>query len=197
MIYLFEHSLLEHHLTILKSQPDFSQFRHSWLQISEIVSTLATKDLDLAEIVDDTGKFVGYNLNDTFTIIPIFPCGIQLAKSFVNLIPKVYVGYLAYSNEKDNRIENFCHLPENVSNTKAIICDAIIKTGKTIKNAISRLQIENVTEIKVISIFATTEGIENIRSEFPMVPIYVCSLENSEEIERLSILSTYLSFNNL
>lgn len=200
MIFILEHSLLEHYLTIVRKQPSSSHFRYCWKKISEIVSVLVTKDLQLQETFDENGNFLGYKFTDTMAVVSIFPSGIQLAKAFVGSIPNAKIGYLSYSfGAKKEEIpeETLCLLPEDLTNSKVLICDAIIKTGNTIKNAISRLQIENVSEISIVSVFATTEGIENIRTEFPTIPIFICSLESKDEMEDISFLELYLRYYNL
>ncbi|MCX7907931.1 MAG: hypothetical protein N2560_00210 [Ignavibacteria bacterium] len=200
MIYILEHSFLEHYLTIIRKQPTYSHFKYSWSKISNIVATLVTKDFNLVDTFDESGEFAGYKFQDNYTIISIFPNGIQLAKAFTENIPNSKSGYLGYSfgiETNDNIEETLCLLPEDISTTKVILCDAIVKTGNTVKNALSRLQIENVPEISVVSVFSTTDGVENIRAEFPQVPIYVCALETMEEIEKISFVDIYLRYYNL
>lgn len=200
MIFILEHSLLEHYLTIVKNQPSSSHFRYCWKKISEIIAILVSKDFQLQETFDEEGNFQGYKFNDRITVVSIFPSGIQLAKAFAEHIPNANIGYLSYSpdcEKQDNPEENLCILPDDMSNSKVFICDSIIETGRTAKNAIARLQIENVSEINFVSVFATTEGIENIRAEFPNVPIYVCSLENQEDLEKVAFLELYLRYYNL
>jgi uracil phosphoribosyltransferase len=200
MIYILEHSLLEHFLTVIKNQPTPSHFRYCWSKISEIVASLVSKDFPLEETFDEDGNFLGYKYTDTCSFVSIFPYGVRLAQAFANLVPNSSLGFIGYAFEggkKEKLEETLCILPENVSNTKVLICSAAVNSGLTVKNAISRLQIENVAEVKIVTIFARTEGIENIRAEFPEVPIYVCSLEGSEEMEKLSFLELYLRNYNL
>ncbi|MFN3270761.1 MAG: uracil phosphoribosyltransferase [Candidatus Kapaibacteriota bacterium] len=197
MIYILEHSLLEHFLTIVKNNPTHSHFRYGWKKISDIVATLVTKDFPLEEKFDEDGNFLGYKFSAKYSIVSIFPYGIRLSQSFANILPDSSLGYPGYSTDNDVVEENLCILPDELAKTNVLICDALLKTGETAKQAISRLQIENVSEIKLVTVFATTEGIENVRGEFPEVPIYVCSLDNLEEIEKLTYLEPFLHYYNL
>ncbi|MGC8957194.1 MAG: uracil phosphoribosyltransferase [Candidatus Kapaibacteriota bacterium] len=197
MIFILEHSILEHFLTVVKNFPSHSGFRFAWEKISKIVAMLVAKDFELQESFDEAGNFLGYSLVDKYSVVSVFPYGIRLTQSFLNLLPNSSVGYLGYSKKNGIFEESLCLLPEEIANSKVLICDAIIKTGETINHAISRLQLENVLDIKVVSIFSTTNGIENIRAEFPDIPIYVCSINSLEEIENLSFLENLLHYYNL
>ncbi len=200
MIYILEHSLLEHFLTIIKNQPSHTHFKYAWSKISSLVAMLVTKDLQLSETFDDSGEFVGYKFTDQFSIVSIFPTGVRMAQALGDLLPNSIIGYVGHSATTDlfkGGDEGLYILPENLSSRKAIICDAMIKTGQSMRNAISRLQIENVIDIKLVTVFATTNGIENLRAEFPEFPIYVCSLESTEELEKISFLEELLRHYNL
>lgn len=197
MINILEHSLLEHFLTVIKNQPTHSHFRYGWKKISDIIATLVTKDFELQEEFDAGGNFLGYRFADRYTIVAIFPYGIRLAQSFANLLPNNSIGYLGYSFTSGKIEESLCILPEEISSTKVLICDAVVKSGETVKNAIARLQLENISDVKVVTVFATTDGIANIRAEFPQVPIYVNSLESADELEKLKYLELFLHNYNL
>lgn len=200
MIYILEHSLLEHYLTIVKNEPSHSHFKYAWSKISSLVAMLVTKDLHLSETFDEKGKFIGYKSMDQYSIVSIFPTGVSLAQAISSLLPNSVIGYVGHSTTTDlykGGDEGLYILPENLSSRKAFICDAMIRTGKSMRNAISRLQIENVTDIKLVTVFATTNGIENLRAEFPEFPIYVCSLESTEELDKISFMEELLRHYNL
>ncbi len=195
MIYILEHSLLEHFLTLIKTNPTASHFRSAISKVSQIVATLTTKELELEEYYDADENFIGYKFSSTILLFAVFPTGLTLLQAFTNILPNYLTGFVSYEqvrNLEDGIVEKFCILPEKDKDAKKVfVLDFAINTGNTIKNAVSRILLENFTDISVISIFSTTDGIENIRTEFPNLPIYVCSLENKEDFIRLKTLQEY------
>ncbi len=194
MIYILEHSLLEHFLTLIKTNHTPSHFRLAVAKVSQIAATLATKELELEEYYDTDGNFVGYKFSSTILFFTVFPTGLPLLQAFSNILPNYLTGFVSYGQDRSQEggvVEKFCLLPEKKEASKVFVLDFAINSGNTIKNAVSRILLENFTDITVVSIFSTTDGIENIRTEFPNLPIYVCSLENKEDFIRLKSLHEY------
>jgi uracil phosphoribosyltransferase len=195
MIYIIEHPLLEHFLTVVKNNPTKSHFHYALKKISLLASNFVTKELELEELFDEGGNFIGYKFSSDVLLFSVFPYGFTLLQAFSNILPHYHTGFVGYELDERNQnevYEKFCILPESTDINRVFILDFAIFRGETIKNAISRVQIENFTNISVVTIFATTDGIENVRSVFPDIPIFVCSLESKEDLSRLLYLQKYL-----
>lgn len=185
MINVLTHSLLEHYITVLRAKPTLSHFRFALGKVCQLVSVLATSNLPLEETPnprDENTPLLKYT-EGTF-LLAIVPSGLPLEEAFRNVLPNCRTGFIAYENTPNTFEEVLCYLPEDIKNSRAYILDFGISTGKTISSAISRLKFEEVSQISVVTIFATPEGIENIRAEFPDIPITICSLENIDNSER-------------
>lgn len=197
MINVLTHSLLEHYLTVLRTKPTLAHFRFALGKICRLVSVLATSNLPLEEFPNpevEDNPFLKYT-EETF-LLPIVPFGLPLEEEFRKVLPNSRTGFIAYENTENICEETLCYLPKDIKNSRTYILDFSISTGKTISSAISRLQFEEVAKISVVAIFATTEGIEKIRTEFPDIPITICSLENIADRRRKSDISDFfVNFN--
>ncbi len=198
MINILTHPFLEHYLTILRTKPSLSHFRFSLGKISHIVSVLATADLPVEEIhnLEDESRTYSKYTEKTF-LLPIVPSGLPLEEAFRGILPNSQIGFVAYTSNADGTYdESICFLPENIKDSRTFILDFGISSGGTISSVISRLQFEEVSLISVVAIFATAEGIEKIHSEFPDVPITICSLESVDGSGRFFNISDYfVSYN--
>jgi len=195
MIFIIEHPLLEHYLTIVKNNPTKSHFHYALKKISLLASNFVTKELELEQHFDEQGNFLGYKFSSKILLFTVFPYGLSLLQAFSNILPNHHTAFAGYEfDEKiqDKVIEKFCLLPEFPDIDRVFILDFAVFRGETIKNAISRVQIEDYSNISVVTLFATTDGIENIRSVFPDIPIFVCSLESKDDLSRLKYLQQYL-----
>lgn len=199
MINVLTHSLLEHYLTILRTKPTLPHFRFALGKVCQLVSVLATSNLPLDEFPnpkDENNPFLKYT-EESF-LLTIVPSGLPLEEAFRKVLPNSRTGFIAYENIGNISKEILCYLPKDIKNSRAYVLDFGISTGKTISSAISRLKFEEVSQISVVTIFATPEGIENIHTEFPDIPITICSLENIDDGKRNSdITDFFVSYNTV
>jgi uracil phosphoribosyltransferase len=199
MINVLTHSLLEHYLTILRTKPTLPHFRFALGKVCQLVSVLVTSNLPLDEFQNPKDENTPYlKYTEQSFLLAIVPSGLPLEEAFRKVLPNSQTGFIAYENTANTPEEVLCYLPKDIKNRRTYILDFGILTGKTISSAISRLKFEEVSEISVVTIFATAEGIENIHSEFPDIPITICSLENIEDRKRDSVISDFfVSYNTI
>ncbi|MCX7880187.1 MAG: hypothetical protein N2517_05955 [Ignavibacteria bacterium] len=191
MIVSLKHPLLDYYLLNLKHSNN--SYNHHWLleQISNIVSILVTKDMNLCEPFPNDLPQAGMRLNEVL-VFSVFPSGLTIANKFICLFPNSKIGYIGYQANKNGGKEleeTVCLIPDNVEGLKTFLVDYSILSGETIRNAIARLQFEYVEEISVVTLFATFEGLENIRSEFPTASIYLCSVEEEHNIPKIDFIN--------
>lgn len=188
MLNILEHPLLSHYLTKLEVSDTPNKFRYTLAKIASFIAPLATSNLPITEI-KLSDKECGYAYQIKTLLVAIVPTGIFLLTPLLEIIPDAKVGYLSYgkkSHRSEELEESMCFLPDSISEFKTIIVDYGIITGKTIRMALSRLILEGITDYSIISVFATPNGIENIRAEFPNVPITIAKLFSDEVLDKFT-----------
>lgn len=188
MLNLIEHPLLTHYLFKLEDCHNATKFRHTLSKIASIIATLSTSNFQLKEVVADDGTKRNIFEKKTL-IVAIVPTGIFLLTPLLEVIPESKMGYIAYGRKSfrnDELVETLYFLPDSIADSKIIIVDYGIITGKTVRMAISRLVLESITDFSIVTVFATPEGIENVISEFPNVLISTGALLPSEDIDKIA-----------
>ncbi len=197
MINIFSHSLLEHYIAVLKRANTASHFRWALERISNIVAVLSTSNLPFADEVDKSTE-LGQdfsNRSKDLIVFAVSPSGLVLSNEFSKILPKAKLGYVSYDKDPNGSlIETLCVLPKNLKDNFAFVVDFDLSDGQAICNSIARLEIEEVNDIAVVTIFASAEGIEKIRSEYPNVSLNTCYLIDEDEDNHL-VINFYEMFN--
>lgn len=188
MLNIIKHPLLTHYLYKLEDCKNATKFRHILSKIASIMATLSTSNFQLIEVAADDGTKRNIFEKKTL-IVAIVPTGIFLLTSLLEIIPDAKMGYISYGKKSfrsDDLEETMYFLPGSITDSKIIIVDYGIITGKTIRMTISRLVLEGITDFSIVTVFATPEGIENVLSEFPNVRISTATLFPSESIDKIA-----------
>ena len=75
-------------------------------------------------------------------------------------------------------IEYYCKLPPDITERELILVDPMLATGGSAVAALQFLKQRGATQIRLMSLIAAPEGIENVQAKHPEVDIYVAAVDD-------------------
>lgn len=181
-VHVINHPLVQHKLTIMRDKnTSTSQFRQSLQEISLLMGYELTRDFPLTYTDIETplqpmkaptiaGKKV--------VIAPILRAGLGMVDGLLALIPSARVGHIGlYRDEQTCRpVFYYYKMPAN-KNRLVILTDPMLATGGSACDAIARLKDDGFTNIRMMALVASPQGIKAVSEAHPDVDIYVASID--------------------
>ena len=177
-VFIAEHNLISHKIALLRDVNTGSKkFRELLHEITIIIGCYATSDLPVEEITVKTpltetrGKCLS---GREIAIIPIMRAGIGMVDGMLTLLPTAKVGHVGLARDHETLLpkEYYCNLPNDIAERQVIITDPMLATGGSAGATIQLLKDKGVSDIKLISIIASPEGIKYISEAHPDVDVY-------------------------
>ena len=180
---VIDHPLIQHKITLIRDKNTGSKdFRDLVKEVSMLMGYEVTRDLSLQEIEIDTpicrtkaktisGKKLG--------IVPILRAGLGMVDGILQLIPAAKVGHVGLYRDPETLepVEYYCKLPTDVEERELIVLDPMLATGGSASAAIRFLKDRGATNIKLVCLISSPEGIEIIKKEHDDIDIYVASID--------------------
>lgn len=182
-VVIIDHPLIQHKITFIRDKNTGPKdFRELVKEVSLLMGYEVTRDLALEEIEIETpvchmkskvisGKKLG--------IIPILRAGLGMVDGILELIPAAKVGHIGLYRDPETLkpVEYYCKLPTDVEERELIVLDPMLATGGSASAAIEFLKNRGATNIKLVCLIASPEGIEAIQNHHNDVDIYVASID--------------------
>ena len=177
------HPLVQHKLSYLReTETPTVHFRKLVEEVTLLLTYEATKDLPTEDVEISTplermhaprisGKKVA--------VCPILRAGLGMLDGVLTLISGARVGFIGlYRNEETLQpVEYYVKLPADVADRDVILLDPMLATGNSTEHAVRLVKDAGATSVRLISIIAAPEGIENIQSTHPDVQIVVAAID--------------------
>ena len=183
MLTLIKSSFLEYKLTILRNKKTTnSLFRQTMNEISYLIAAEVLKYVKYKRVSVQTPltKTLGKDLSKTIVIVPILRAGLGLIEGFIKFLPNAEKGHIGlYRDEQTYRpVEYLCKLPK-IKNKDFIVLDPMLATGNSAIEAINLIKRSGVTlsNIKLVSLLAAPEGIQNIKKYHKGLHFFTCSID--------------------
>ena len=181
-LHIIEHPLVLHKLSILR-QKDTStlKFRELLQEISMLMGYEITRDfpLEYEEIetplqVMNAPKIVGKKV----VIVPILRAGLGMLDGLLKLIPSARIGHIGlYRDEITcNPVFYYYKMPKN-KDRLVILTDPMLATGGSACDAIARLKNEGFSNIRMMCLVASPQGVKAVMENHPEVDIYLASID--------------------
>jgi uracil phosphoribosyltransferase len=178
-----KHPLVQHKLSYLRAiETPTVHFRKLVEEVTLLITYEATKDFPTEDVEIETplertnaprisGKKVA--------VCPILRAGLGMLDGVLTLISGARVGFIGlYRNEETLQpVEYYVKLPQDVADRDVILLDPMLATGNSTAHAIRLVKEAGATSVRLISIIAAPEGIENIQSAHPDVQIVVAAID--------------------
>jgi uracil phosphoribosyltransferase len=179
------HPLIQHKLSYLRDKDTPTvHFRKLVEEVTLLLTYEATKDLPTEDVDIETplevtpapriqGKKVA--------VCPILRAGLGMLDGVLTLISGARVGFIGlYRNEETLQpVEYYVKLPQDVAERDVILLDPMLATGNSTAHAVRLVKDAGASSVRLISIIAAPEGIENIQSQHPDVQIVVASIDRA------------------
>lgn len=181
-----KHPVVQHKLTILRDQATHrSLFRQLVEEIGILLAVEATRDLPLTPRSVTTPTAVGQGAELAHplpVLVPILRAGLGMLPGVEHLLEESEVGFVGIKrDETTHQPTTYAkRLSEDLTGRHCIILDPMIATGGSMNVVIDFLFERGATELSVLSIIASPEGIaevHNANRDRP-VTIYLASLDD-------------------
>jgi len=176
------HPVLLHKLTLLRNVTiEPREFRQLLREVTfylgyEATTSLLTKEL---EVQTPSAVHHGQKLSEKISIVPILRGGLGMVEPVLELLPNASVHHLGmYHNKLTSLpIEYYNRLPKHHVADVAFVLDPLIATGSTMSAVVSILKKWGVQKIIIISVLASTPGLERLFSHHPDVTVHVAGVD--------------------
>jgi uracil phosphoribosyltransferase len=177
-----QHPLVRHYLSRLRdvATPP-AEFRQLIQRLSAILAYEATRDLAERSIEVQTPlcTTTGNTLAQRIALVPILRAGLGMVDPVLGMIPHAEVWHLGiYRDEQTMQpVEYYSKLPSTEPVDVAFVLDPMLATGGSVLAAIATLGDWGVTNLKVLSVIASNEGIRVVTEKNPHIQLYVAAID--------------------
>ncbi|MFM9330730.1 uracil phosphoribosyltransferase [Paenibacillus mesotrionivorans] len=182
-VFICDHPLIQHKLTFIRDETtNTKDFRELVDEVATLMAYEITRDIPLekttvktpvseAECQIISGRMLG--------LIPILRAGLGMVDGVLKLIPAAKVGHIGLYRDPETLqpVEYYVKLPTDVTERELIVIDPMLATGGSAIAAIDVLKKRNCTQIKMMNLIASPEGIRAVQEAHPDVDIYVAAID--------------------
>jgi uracil phosphoribosyltransferase len=160
------HPLVLHKLTLLRKQEtSTSSFRSLLAEISMLMAYEVTRDLPL--VYEDIRT-------------PI--CAMRAPRidgKKVTLVSVLRAGHVGLYRDPEtlDAVEYYLRMPRELEDRDVVIIDPMLATGNSAVAAVDRVKALGPKSLKFVCLLAAPEGIRNLQSVHPSVPIFTAAID--------------------
>jgi len=178
---ILDHPLAAHllaHLRDKSTQPE--QFRWLAENLTTLLVLQATYAIKSREIMVETPLQTtpGKVLDQPLAAVPVLRAGLGMLQSVVRLFPDVAVGYIGLERHEDTAIARsyYSKLP-NLNGRYTLCLDPMLATGGSAAQAISLIKTHGATQVTMVSVVSSPEGVAHLHAAHPEVQIITAALD--------------------
>src|SRR3954454_23566262 len=177
------HPLVQHKLSYLRDRSTPTvHFRKLVEEVTLLLTYEATKDLptEAVEIGTPLERAPVPRISEQkVAVCPILRAGRGMLDGVLTLISGARVGFIGLYRDEDTLlpVEYSVKLPADVAARDVILLDPMLATGNSTAHAVRLVKDAGATSVRLISIIAAPEGVENIQTAYPDVQIVVAAID--------------------
>lgn len=181
-LHIINHPLVLHKLSIMREkETSTAKFRDLLQEISMLMGYEITRDFPLTYEEIETPlmsmsapKIAGKKV----VIVPILRAGLGMVDGLMNLMPSARIGHIGLYRDEETCLPIFYYykMPAGKDRT-VILTDPMLATGGSACCAISRLKEDGYSNIKMMCLVASPQGVKAVETQHPDVDIYLASLD--------------------
>jgi uracil phosphoribosyltransferase len=178
------HPLVQHKLTWLRSaETNTDSFRNLLREVSQMLIYEATRDLptELLDIQTPVTSMQSPVISGKkLCIVSILRAGNGMLDGVLAVLPLARVGHIGLYRDPSTLepVEYYFKVPSDIAERQVIVVDPMLATGNSAVAAIDRIKEAGCPSIKLISLLAAPEGVQNMLTHHPDVPIITASLDS-------------------
>lgn len=181
-IHQIEHPVSQQLLGQLRrSETEPAMFRQIAAKLTQFLAIEATRQLATETITVETPVATAnaVKLTQTIGIVPILRAGLAMTDPILDLIPNASVFHLGMYRDEETAtpVEYYSKLTNSNPVDIALIVDPMLATGGSASLAINALKSWGVPRLNLLTLIASSEGIDRITNEYADVSIYTCAID--------------------
>ncbi|MBR5299635.1 MAG: uracil phosphoribosyltransferase [Bacteroidales bacterium] len=181
-LHIIDHPLVLHKLSIMRrKETSTNQFRELLKEISMFMGYEITRDFPLTYEEIETPLM---NMNapkisgKKVAIAPILRAGLGMVDGLLALMPSAKVGHIGmYRDEETCQPVFYYYKMPPGKDRMVIVTDPMLATGGSACDAIKRLKEDGYSNIRLMCLVASPQGVETVNRHHPDVDIYLASLD--------------------
>lgn len=182
-VIVVDHPLIQHKISLLRDKnTQTKEFRELVSEISMLMGYEVTRNMPLKEVEIETPVGVARTKvlsGKKMGIVPILRAGLGMVDGMLRLLPMARVGHIGLYRNPDTLepVKYYCKLPFDVVEREIVVLDPMLATGGSASAAISYLKEKGVTNIKLMCLIASKNGINRVNKDHPDVSIFCAAVD--------------------
>jgi len=181
-VVVFDHPLIAHKLSWLREKSTSSRaFRALMQQIAGLMVYEVTRSFpsDPVEIDTPLETMTASRLRGSITIVPVLRAGLGMAEGVLNVMPEARVGHLGLARDEHTlKPKAYLNkLPSRLDAGPVILVDPMLATGGSALAGLSMLREAGATDLRMMCLVASPEGIARVREVEPELVIYAAAVD--------------------
>ena len=181
-LHIIDHPMVQHKLTLMRDKDTSTmKFRELLKEISMFMGYEVTRDFPLTyeEIETPLQKMSSPQLAGKKVVIaPILRAGLGMVEGLTALIPSARIGHIGMYRDEETCMPVFYYYKMPAEKDRmVIVTDPMLATGGSACDAITRLKNDGYTNIRLMCLVASPQGVKAVQEMHPDVEIYVASVD--------------------
>ena len=182
MITVVEHPLVRVKLTRIRDVRTSSEvFRARLSELASLLLFEATRDLatQVDGIQTPLAEYEGAALLRPIIIAPILRAGLGISEGMLRILPDATIAHIGMKRDEHTHrpVAYYFNPPSNLADADVIVADPMLATGHSASASISLLKEAGATRIRLVCCVSCKEGLEQIRTAHPDVPIFTAAID--------------------
>ena len=181
-LHIIDHPLVQHKLSIMRDKNTSTiKFRKLLKEISMFMGYEVTGDFPLTyeEIETPLMKMNAPKIAGKKVVIaPILRAGLGMVEGLTALVPSARIGHIGMYRDEETSLPVFYYYKMPAEKGRlVIVTDPMLATGGSACDAITRLKKDGYTNIRLMCLVASPQGVKAVTEQHPDVDIYLAALD--------------------
>ena len=181
-LHIIDHPLVQHKLSIMRDKETSTmKFRGLLEEIAMFMGYEITRDLPLTYVDIETPlmpmkapRIAGKKV----VIVPILRAGLGMVDGLMKLMPSARIGHIVLYRDEETCLPVFYYYKMPTGKERLVLLtDPMLATGGSACDAIARLKADGYTQIRLVCLVASPQGVRAVQKQHPDVDIYLASLD--------------------
>ena len=181
-LHIIDHPLVLHKLSIMRDKSTSTmKFRDLLQEIAMLMGYEITRDFPITfEDIEtplmpmSAPKIAGKKV----VIVPILRAGLGMVEGLTRLMPSARIGHIGlYRDETTCEPVFYYYKMPTGKDRMVLLTDPMLATGGSACDAIARLKADGYTQIRLVCLVASPQGVARVQEQHPDVDIYLASLD--------------------
>ncbi len=182
-VHVSQHPLVLHKLTLLRrAETESKKFRELVHELTQFLVYEATLDLPLGlrQVNTPLAPFDGHKIAEQIGLVPILRAGLGMVDPILDMVPTAHVWHLGLYRDHETLapVTYYNKLPPQVDVDLCLVLDPMLATGGSACAAVAILKQWGARRIKFLGLIAAPEGVAQLSSEHPDVPIHLAAIDS-------------------